>query len=185
MSFYKTTDKRVISAWWQLANEADALQAASKAFANQFDASPVFLSGADDFRLCGLSLKNYQQRQDAALWTAPSGTHRVSRPRRSIKKTAALACNQEKLAITKAELIKLQKKYDETWPVNSVVSREPFWNAIGTTFGEVILNGIGHFMLDGVVYLTTHIAIKNCQEILGSEYTEAASRLRKQQEAAA
>ncbi|GAA4493671.1 hypothetical protein [Pseudaeromonas paramecii] len=175
MNSYKVTNPAVIAIYEQMMDQVRALKAEALAFAEKFDAKPCYCNEVSQFRFSGLILTEYHQRADAVLWTYPARCGGTSWPRRSLKKRPAWS--QEDFAAKKAELAELQRAYEEAWPVIDKVDRDPLWDAIGTSWGELAFSGISLFFVDGELYLSTRLELKNCTEILGSEYTAAEKRM--------
>lgn len=178
MSCYKVTDPAVIAIYEQMMDQVRALKAEALVFAEKFDAKPCYCNEVSQFRFSGLLLNEYYQRSDVVLWTSPTRDGWTSWPRRSLKKRPEWS--KEDFAAKKAELAELQKAYEEAWPAIDKVDRDPLWDAIGTNWGELAFAGISLFFVDGALYLSTRLELKNCTEILGSEYTAAEKRTREE-----
>ena len=170
MSYFKNTNPEALAAWEAQEQGKAKLKEDSDKFAAGFDGKAVLSSSADSHSFYGVKLNNYHARPDSILWTAPDRSSGVSRPRSSLKKRPEWT--KEQLVEFKQQLEQLEHRYKAAlWP--SRIYREPFWNAIGTSWCELVFSGISVFEHGGALFIETGLKLEGCTEILGSEYDAA------------
>lgn len=65
--------------------------------------------------------------------------------------------------------------FDKHFPDGARISKDDIYQSLGTDWGNVAFAGLGCFLHDGYVYVKTGLSKLNAQEILGSEYEQAAA----------
>lgn len=170
MSYFKNTNQAALAAWVAQEQGKARLREDGDKFAAEFDGKAVFSSSADSHSFCGVKLNDYHARPDNILWTSPDRVSGVSRPRCSLKKRPEWT--KEQFVEFKRQLEQLEQRYKSApWPAR--IDREPFWNAIGTSWGELLFAGISAFEHCGALFIKTDLKLEGCTEILGSEYEAA------------
>lgn len=178
MSYFKNTNPEALAAWEAQEQGKAKLRDESDRFAAEFDGKAILSSSANSHSFCGVKLNNYHARPDNILWTSPDRSSGVSRPRSSLKKRPEWT--KEQFVEFKLQLEQLEQRYRAAqWPAR--IDREPFWNAIGTSWGELLFAGISAFEHGGALFINTGLKLEGCSEILGSEY-DAANAARKSAE---
>jgi len=164
MTFYKSSNDIVPTAWNEYKKDADIFLKKYKQFAANFDAKPLIGFSVTGHRFHGIILDNYEDREDKALWTLPrKNTRMVSKVRSSIKDKSL-----------KEELSNLKEKYKNLKPAQFEVSTDELLTSMGTDWGNLVFIGISWQMVNNILYVETSIKLnENMQEILGSEYREA------------
>lgn len=170
MSYFKNTNPEALDAWEAQEQGKAKLRDESESFAAEFDGKAILSSSADSHSFCGVKLNNYHARPDNILWTSPDRSSGVSRPRSTLKKRPEWTKDQ--FVEFKRQLEQLEQRYKAAqWPAR--IDREPFWNAIGTSWGELLFAGISAFEYAGALFIKTGLKLEGCSEILGSEYDAA------------
>lgn len=175
--YYKTQDPKVLAEDQKADAELRLLHAEAKAFAAKFGARrAVVLEGIPFIRCHDLVFNT--PGPDPLLWTKEEGkNHWQQRPRGVLPKGCKDPVLKEKLRVLKEEYNAAR--------VRREVSREPFYNSVGTDWGELLFCGLRWFTVDGWMYLQTSANLKNenLVEIMGSEYLRAEAVLKERREA--
>lgn len=145
----------------------------NQSFAQLFDGVAVYATSADSRRFAGIRLKDYESRADKHLWTKPTKQNGYVSSVRSKPLSQA----------HKAEHEALQQRYLKNKPELSQVSFDMLYKDLGTNWGELLFTGISFFSHNDDLYISTKASLKNCTEILGSEYSAAEAESRKGGEA--
>lgn len=175
MSYFKNTNLAALAAWEAQEQGKAKLRDESDRFAAEFDGKAIFSSSAVSHFFCGVKLNNYHARPDNILWTSPDRRSGVSSPRSSLKKRPEWT--KEQFVEFKQQLEQLQQRYKAAqWPAS--IDREPFWNAIGTSWCDLVFAGISWFEHGGALFIKTELKLVGCSEIQGSEYEAALSAKR-------
>lgn len=166
--YYKTTEPAVIAAYQKMMADAQDLLDRATVCCAEFDAEPVIGQDVNGYRFYGLRFNNYSKREDKHLWTKPD-------PRRGL-----LSSVRSRATGHAAALKALKEKVEQHWPKPSTVSKDGIYKSLGTTWGNMLLCGIGITEHNGTLYLTTQAKIHNCIEITGTEYEQAQRDAREQ-----
>lgn len=191
--YYKTDNPEVLSAYEQMQTDSKKLSEDSQAFAVQFNAKNMMSTQMTGRRFGGLVLNDYHAdifnesapvREDKHLWTSPNN-NQISRPRSSLDvkkfKTELLSKGvtdqdvvKTKVKEAKAELETLQEEYRKGVSKLEDVSFDPFFETLGTNWGNLMFSGLKWFKHDGFMYFETGENFGDrMTEILGSEFETA------------
>ena len=169
MPFYKTSEKEVLAAYAAYAEKNIEVVAEAKAFADQFNATPVYRH--DLFGRSFFGLK-FSPALTSPLWTK-SGDGDTQRPRTALPRDVSRTSTPEARKRLNASLKELGAKYSENFP-QIKASLEPLWESIGTDWGNLLLCGVGFFATDEAVYVSTSARLNDrVTEIFASEYSKA------------
>ncbi|WHM52765.1 hypothetical protein vBVpaS1601_72 [Vibrio phage vB_VpaS_1601] len=171
--YYKTNKPEILAQVQRINNERDALKEAADKVAEQFDAKAMTRTSMHGASFGGLVLNNYENvdlfkgrtspdREDKHLWTKPDRNN-ISRPRSSIT-------GKE----NKAALKELTERYNAAVASIPKVDFEPFFESLGTNWGNLAFSGLNWFEQDGFIYFVSSQDFSEvATEILGSEYETA------------
>ncbi|KII38382.1 hypothetical protein [Pseudomonas fluorescens] len=169
MPFYKSSEKEVLAAWAAYAEQNTEVVAEAKAFADHFNATPVYRH--DLFGQSFFGLK-FSPALTSPLWTKP-GDGDTQRPRAALPRDVSRTSTPEAKKRLNASLKELDAKYNENLP-KAKASLEPLWESIGTDWGNLLLCGVGFFATVEAVYVSTSARLNDrMTEILASEYATA------------
>lgn len=169
MPFYKSIEKEVLAAWAAYAEQNTEVVAEAKAFAEQFEATPVYRH--DLFGRSFFGLK-FSPALISPLWTKP-GDGDTQRPRAALPRDVSRTSTPEAKKRLNASLKVLDARYCKNFPKGKA-SLEPLWESIGTDWGSLLLCGVGFFATDDAVYVSTSARLNDrVTEILASEYSTA------------
>lgn len=161
MSYYKTNDPAVLTAWEKYTADRKALQAKVDAFSARFRGEGLLYRHPASF--AGIKFPNYTVSK--ALWRNPD-SNGLQRPRKNPLPGAG--------AETKRALKALNADWDENAPKDSI-SMHPVFQAMGHCNSlDFIIGGISLFVHDGWLYAETgSVKTPKLTEILGSEWEAA------------
>lgn len=163
--YFKTQSPTVLAANKAIQQQKNELLEQVRVFEKLFDGKAVLSHSFTGFGFCGLKLHNFNNRPDNHLWTKPMKHNGfVSHPRGKAPKVA-----------DKVALEALNNNYMRNTPTIREVKYEPFYQELGTNWGEVMLSGIAFFEHNGFVFISTQLELKDCTEIVASEYATAAA----------
>ncbi len=164
MSFYKSANDIVPTAWNEFKKSSDILLKEMQEFAAHFDAEPAIGFSVTGHRFHGFLLNNYETREDKELWRIPRKQNQmISNIRASVKDK-----------ILKPRLEVLQEKYSTLKPNLYQTCTDDLLTAMGTDWGNLLFSGIAWKMRNNIFYVETSVKLnENMTEILGSEYREA------------
>lgn len=163
--YYKSINDEPAKA---LAEYEQAKKAYGKLFeqlTNHFNATAIFHFSNHGMTFYGISFNDYESVQDKELWTKPDHKSKgACRIRSSVRGKG----NAQKLKA-------LKETYDSLLPKNAEPpSRYPFYDSIGTNWGDILFSGLKWFVHEGSVYIATGLKLtKNVTEITGSEFSDA------------
>lgn len=169
MAYYKTAAPEVKKAWAEYQVEAEKIQVAGNAFAEQFEGAKALFTNSVHFgyRFFGL---RFSPAINSPIWTKPdykSGYYQ--RPRSTVQ---AGVKGEERKAL-KVELDALKAKWKAGEPKEKA-SLDAFLESIGTHSGNLIFSAYKQFIgADGTFYFQTSVSLSNVVEILGSEFDAA------------
>lgn len=189
--YYKTNCEKALFEHKSMNEAKDKLVVICDEFARKFNARAMVKQGSSSISFGGLVLNNYyhdtfssnsEVRDDTLLWTVPD-SNGVSRPKSSLTHKQVVASvkwsersgdMKAKAKLERTRLVELQNKYNAERKIISEVSMEPFFNSIGTDWGNLMLSGLEWFEIDGFMYFATSLNFsENMTEILGSEFESA------------
>jgi hypothetical protein len=162
-NYYKTNNQAVLDAIETHQKQRGDLRDQASAFAKRFGAKDyLILRSVDKCYFGGLK---FEPEKDRRFWTVPDRDHGRQRPRKSV----AGMTPEEKAAHNT-----LFSDWVESYP-KTKVSFEPIYQALGTTWGDLIFGaGMAWFLHDGFLYVATGAKVADHMiEIFGSEYTKA------------
>jgi hypothetical protein len=162
--YYKTVaGSEANAAYVTVQQQTKDMIAAAKRFAALFDGTPVFATDFHGRNFKGIKLNNFEERPDKHLWTKP------------IKQWGFISSPRGKalIAADKTELEALNNRYMQHTPAIREVSFDPLFQELGTDWGNLLFCGISFFDHEGILYISTKAELKNCTEILASEYAAA------------
>jgi hypothetical protein len=159
MSFYKTNDPEVVAAYQALENAAEALKQQAKAFGERFGGEGLIYFSASGHRFAGV---RFALQQPLDIWTAWDKDG-MQRPRSKPK----AGTSQERRDALKT----LHAEWDANAPTERV-SMDPFFQSVGTNWGDVMFSGASWFRCGEEIYFNTRLKL-TAQEILGSEFEAA------------
>lgn len=174
MSYFKTTKPEALAAWEYMDKAKARLCEESDKFAAEFNAKKLCSSSTDQIRFYGVKLNDYHSRPDNILWTSPDRSSGVSRPRSSLKKRPEWT--KEQFNEYKSQLEELKRRY-QSMAEPAPVDKEPFWNALGTSWSSLCFSAITVFKHGDALFIKTDLKLDGCTEILGSEYDTAYSAI--------
>lgn len=163
MSFYKTNDTKALATIAAVNDEYGNLQDKASDFANTIGAQGhVTRQGCTDAYVGGYQ---FEPAKDSKLWTKPDRETKVQKPR---LKVTGLTDEE------KAEHKALLKRWKDGFPASRVDLR-PIYEAIGSDWGNCLINGIAFFHgSDGYFYVSTKAKLgEHMQEIFEIEYQKA------------
>jgi hypothetical protein len=181
MSYFKNTNPEALAAWDAQEQAKIKLRKESDALAEEFNGERLVSSAVERIAFYGIKLNNWHDRPDNILWTVPERGTGASWPRKSIKKRPEWTKKQ--FTEYKTQLEELKQRYD-AMVKPSPIDRDPLWNAIGTSWGELLFAGISMFEHDGALFIKTDRQLEGCTEILGSEYDAAYAAMKSAEEPA-
>ncbi|WP_153164361.1 hypothetical protein [Stenotrophomonas nematodicola] len=156
MTYYKTNDPAVLTAWEQERAGKAELQAEIDAFAARFGGEGLMY--ADTARLAGIRFSPAKPRD---LWRSPDHNG-LQWPRSAPLKGAT--------AETKAALKALQAEWNDHLPAREI-DTNAVYRALGFSSSlDFLFEGLRLFRANGFVYASTKKAMPRMTEILGSEY---------------
>lgn len=165
MSYYKYATPVALAAWEEYCRQKEELKRACESFCALFGGKPVYFRGAADDRFSGIKFSG-EPYNGHELWTKPVARDSfVQHPRKRVP--AALREKSEAL----------HALWNEQRP-ELKADREPFYQALGLDWGNVVFSGFHMVVRDGVIYVNTGATPKpeaGGVEILGSEYAAAAA----------
>ena len=166
--FFKTNAPEAVQAITDFFAKKSALHAAADGFAAEFDAKAVVTMDINRVSYAGFIFNNPDQ-VNTGVWTKPShGNHRISRLRAKPTK--------KEFQVEWVEASEKHKAlFDKYFPNGSRIDKDEIYRSLGTDWGNVAFAGLGCFLHDGYVYITTGLSKLNAEEILGSEYEQAAA----------
>lgn len=161
-AFYKSSDSALLAACSNYEAEAKTVADAGQAFAAHFGGKLLTRSDFHGRSVAGL---RFVPAKDDPLWTKPDGqAHGRQRPRASLRKST-----KEQRQVLGA----LQADWRVRFP-REKADLAPVLTAMGTDWGNLFFTGIGFFVHDGTIYVSTSAKLAPCmQEILASEYNAA------------
>lgn len=163
MSFYKTNDPKALATIAAVNEEYGNLQNKATDFTNTIGAQGhVTRQGCTDAYIGGY---RFEPPKEPKLWTKPDRETKEQKPR--LKVTGLTAEEKE-------EHKALLKLWKDGFPASRVDLR-PIYEAIGSDWGNCLINGIAFFNgSDGYFYVSTQAKLgDHMQEILESEYQKA------------
>lgn len=162
--YYKTDDAKILAAYHDFNNKANDLAKKGHEWAAQFDAEPLFISSGDGVFLAqSLHLNNRSTRKDICFWSTP--VDGGSRP---------LAITNKRVPDKQAAQ-ELRKKFTDTRPRITSVSREELFKTIGVDWSCMLFGNLNIFEFNGCLYISCGIKL-NSTEILGSEFADAKAK---------
>lgn len=169
MPYYKTSEKEAVAAYAAYAEQNTGVVAEAKAFADRFNATPVYRH--DLFGRSFFGLK-FSPALTSPLWTKP-GDGDTQRPRTALPRDISRTSTPEARKRLNAMLKALYAEYSENFPKGKA-SLEPLWESIGTDWGSLLLCGVGFFATDEAIYVSTPARLNDrVTEIIASEYNKA------------
>ncbi len=162
--FFKSNHADVYRAWESYQHQVDKMKDEHYAFADYFDAEPVFALSFMGHAFAGLVLNHAKTRADAEFWTKPEPSNgNISHLRSRVKGKESMS-----------KLRDLKTKYAELEPKLSKVSLDELYASIGTNWGDFVFSGLNLFAVNGVVYIYTSVEPrKNVEEITESDFKAA------------
>lgn len=166
--FFKTNAPEAVQAMTDFFAKKSALHAAADAFAAEFDAKAVVTMDINRVSYAGFIFNN-PGHVNTGVWTKPlPGHHRISNLRTKPTK-------KEFQAEWVEASEKLKTLFDKHFPDGARISKDEIYKSLGTDWGNVAFTGLACFLHDGYVYVNTGLSKLNAEEILGSEYEQAAA----------
>lgn len=159
MSYYKTNDPAVLAAYQSVQAQTAVLRQQAKAFGERFGGEGLVSFSASGHRFAGV---RFLHQQPLDVWTAWD-KNGMQRPRRKAK----AGIPQDRRDALKA--------LNEDWEANAPteqVSMDPFFQSVGTDWGNVMWSGASWFQRGEWMYFKTSIKLA-AEEILGSEFEAA------------
>lgn len=159
MSYFKTNDPAVLAAYQSVKAQTAALKQQAKVFGDRFGGEGLVSFSASGHRFAGV---RFFHQQPLDIWTTWDNNG-MQRPRRKPK------------AGTPQDRRDALKALNEDWEANAPteqVSMDPFFQSVGTDWGNVMFNGASWFQRGEWIYFKTFIKL-SAQEILGSEFEAA------------
>lgn len=167
--YYTISYSEAIKAWNAYELACHALEKACQAVAKKYEGSkPVYASSVHGLAFHGLK---FEPALDSPLWTiAMEKEGYVQRPRSALPKN---------FKGDRKESNRLRNALETTWRADMAtipgrVNQEPFWEAIGTNWGNLFFASIEWFRFQNVIYVATSATLDpRAVEITGSEYDAA------------
>jgi len=159
MSYYKTNDPAVLAAYQSLKAQTAVLRQQAKIFGDRFGGEGLVYFSASSRRFAGV---RFLHQQPLDIWTAWDKDG-MQRPRRKAK------------AGTPQDRRDALKELIAEWEANApteLVPMDPFFQSVGTDWGNVMFNGASWFQRGEWIYFKTGLKL-TAQEILGSEFEAA------------
>lgn len=171
--YYKSSSVQVLKALRELSTATSSMHTEATKVCSKFDARPVISRCIQGLTFRGMHLSNYGSREDSHLWTKPDNRFWfLSRPR------SRLAGFNEELKALKLEVSEAMSGAVR-W-----VSKDDFYQSVGTGWEDLIFYGrLTAFEHEGIAYLKSVKALKNCIEITGAEYQQAEKQKQREQPA--
>ena len=167
MSFYKSNNDVVPTAWKDFEAKVTKLREEHEAFAEFFNATPAIAFSVNGHRFRGFFLNDFGSREDQDCWTKPRPqNHNISHLRAKVK-------GEE----NKAKLAELDAEYEKRKPLESEAKMDGLLESMGLNWGILLFTGIEWRFIDNALYVKTEATLgENMTEILGSEYNEALAK---------
>ncbi|GHX29987.1 TPA: hypothetical protein AB5C23_001252 [Vibrio cholerae] len=163
--YFKSTNGDAAKAIEEYEKAKDAHQKLFQPLADAFKAKPIFVYNIHGMHFYALAFNDYDTVADKDLWTKPDHKYGgACRIRSSVRGKGNIA-----------RLKELRGRYESLLPKEvETPSRDPFYETIGISWGDIVFSGLKLFAHEGTAYLATGLELtKNVVEITGSEFAAA------------
>ncbi|HGE6046412.1 TPA: hypothetical protein ACGGS3_000626 [Vibrio cholerae] len=163
--YYKSTSDEPVNALASYREQKESYARLFDPLTNHFNAKAIFTYSHHGVSFYSIAFNDYESLEDKDLWTKPDFRSACAcRVRSSVKGKD----NSQRLKA-------LKEKYDSLIPKDAESpSLHPFYDSIGTNWGDLVFSGMKWFEYDGAVYIATSLKLtKNVIEITGSEFSTA------------
>lgn len=173
--YYKTNDTNAVKTFLDFMESRTKFKQACEDFASEYDAVPIILQDSDSIYLSGIVF-NDKSKVNTCVWTKPENQYKRQQLR---VKATKVAFKQEHVDEVE-KYKKLKDKYFSEFNLKQGrwLSKEPVYEALGISAGNLFFNSLDLFHLNGCLYLETGLKLE-LQEILGSEFSNAKWEFRK------
>ncbi|ENM5750401.1 hypothetical protein V4V53_002148 [Vibrio mimicus] len=163
--YYKSTSNEPVNALASYRQQKESYARLFDPLTSHFNAKAIFTYSNHGVSFYSIAFNDYESLEDKDLWTKPD-----------LKSAYACRVRSSVNGKENAKRLKaLKEKYNSLIPKDAESpSLHPFYDSIGTNWGELVFSGMKWFEHDGAVYIATSLKLtKNVIEITGSEFSTA------------